>query len=40
VWYSAYPNLTVQRIDRHSTLREGLAKPPNGGALREWLRLW
>jgi hypothetical protein len=38
VWYSAYPDLTVQRIDSQSTLREGLATQPTGAALADWLR--
>jgi hypothetical protein len=38
VWYSAYPDLTVQQIDRQSTLREGLASKPNGDALNGWLK--
>lgn len=38
VWYSAYPELTVQRIDSQSTLREGLAEKPGMAALDEWLR--
>ncbi len=38
VWYSAYPHLTVQQIDAHSTLREGLASKPAGPALDAWLR--
>jgi hypothetical protein len=40
VWYSAYPDLTVQQIDSHSTLREGLASPPRDEALMDWLRRW
>ena len=38
VWYSAYPHVTVQQIDAHSTLREGLAAKPTGAALDAWLR--
>lgn len=38
VWYSAYPDLTVQQIDAHSTLREGLADRPRGAELDELLR--
>jgi hypothetical protein len=40
VWYSAYDDLTVQQIDSNSTLREGLAAPPRGAALGDWLRRW
>ena len=40
VWYAAYADLTVQQIDSHSVLREGLAKPPRGSALVAWLRRW
>jgi hypothetical protein len=41
VWYSAYPDLTVQQIDRNSRLRVGLASAPTRpAALIEWLRLW
>jgi hypothetical protein len=38
VWYSAYPDLTVQQIDRQSTFREGLADKPVGDALKRWLK--
>ena len=38
VWYSAYPDLTVQQIDRQSTFREGLASKPAGDALKRWLK--
>jgi hypothetical protein len=38
VWYSAYPDLTVQQVDRHSTFREGLAGQPSGEALTRWLK--
>jgi len=38
VWYSAYPGLTVQQIDRQSTFREGLASKPVGAALKTWLK--
>jgi hypothetical protein len=40
VRYTAYPDLTVQQIDRNSILREGLASPPQGKALTDWLRRW
>jgi hypothetical protein len=39
VWYTAYPQLTVQQIDRASDLRDGLAEPPQDDVnLAEWLR--
>jgi hypothetical protein len=40
VWYAAYPGLTVQRVDTHSALREGLASGVPEGARREWLGRW
>jgi hypothetical protein len=41
VWYSAYPNLSVQQIDGNSTLREGLVeRPEDGDALEAWTRGW
>lgn len=40
VWYSAYPKLTVRQIDSHSTIREGLARRPEGDVLPGWLRHW
>ena len=40
VRYTAYPDLTVQQIDSHSILREGLACRPQGKALTDWLRRW
>jgi hypothetical protein len=40
VWYSAYADLTVQQIDSHSLIREGLASVPRGAALAGWLRRW
>ena len=38
VWYSAYRNLTVPRIDINSTIRDGLATPPQGTAVGDWLQ--
>lgn len=38
VWYSAYPNLSVQQIDSNSVVRNGLATPPRGDDLTTWLR--
>jgi len=37
VWYSAYPNLTVQQIDANTLLRDGLATRPRGDDLAAWL---
>ena len=38
VWYSAYPDLTVQQIDKNSTIREQLFAPLDETAERAWLR--
>ncbi len=38
VWYSAYPDLTVQQIDRNSTIAEGVLQDLDPGAERAWLR--
>ncbi len=38
VGYSAYPMLTVPAIENNSAIRDGLAKPPAGGALSAWLQ--
>ena len=38
VWYSAYRDLTVPRIDLNSTIRDGLATPPPDAALGDWLQ--
>jgi hypothetical protein len=40
VWYSAYPALTVQRIDTNTQLRDGLRIPPVGPAVETWIRQW
>lgn len=37
VWYSAYPDLTVQQIDRNSTIAEGLFAEQTPDAERAWL---
>ena len=38
VWYKAYPGLTARDLSRHSEIRAGLEKRPNGAlALRNWL---
>jgi hypothetical protein len=39
VWYSAYPNYTVNQIDRHARIAEGLRSPtlsPQKAAL--WIK--
>jgi hypothetical protein len=38
VWYSAYPDLTVQQIDKNSALRERLFAPLDADAERAWVR--
>jgi hypothetical protein len=38
IWYSAYPNLSVQNINDNTKLREGLSSAPEGEALDVWLR--
>lgn len=38
VWYSAYPDLSVQNVNDNTRLRAGLAREPRGKALEEWLR--
>lgn len=38
VWYSAYPTLTVQQIDRNSAIREGLFAPLTPAEEAAWLR--
>jgi hypothetical protein len=38
VWYSAYPDLTVQQIDRNSSIAEGLFADQTPDAERAWLR--
>lgn len=40
VWYSAYPSLTVQRIDTNTQLRDGLRIPPAGAAVETWIHQW
>jgi hypothetical protein len=40
VWYSAYPDLTVQDIDKHSAVREELVATLEDEATRKWLRLF
>ena len=41
VWYSAYPDLSVQQIDANTALREGLARRPmTDAALERWARGW
>ncbi|MDQ3652161.1 MAG: hypothetical protein M3458_18200 [Acidobacteriota bacterium] len=38
VWYSAYPDLTVQNIDHNSAIREDLFTQLDETAMRTWLR--
>jgi len=38
VWYSAYRDITVPRVDMNSTIRDGLATPPDGPAIGDWLQ--
>lgn len=38
VWYSAYPDLTVQNIDNNSAIREDLFRTLDETAVRSWLR--
>ncbi|HEX8249556.1 MAG TPA: hypothetical protein VF599_15370 [Pyrinomonadaceae bacterium] len=40
VWYSAYPDLTVQNIDKDSAIREDLFTTPDDNAAKNWLRLF
>lgn len=38
VWYSAYDDLTVQQIDKHSAIRADLFTPLDDEATKAWLR--
>ena len=38
VWYSAYPDFTVQNIDNNSAIREDLFNSLDEAALKNWLR--
>jgi hypothetical protein len=38
VWYSAYRDITVPRADLNSAIRDGLAAPPQGTAIGDWLQ--
>ncbi len=39
IWYSAYPDLSVQNVNDNTTLRKGLAhRPALGAAYEAWLR--
>ncbi len=40
VWYSAYPDLTVEQIDRNSTIAEGLFADQAADVDHAWLRLF
>jgi hypothetical protein len=37
VWYSAYPDLSIQNIQTNATIREGLFVPMDEAAERAWL---
>lgn len=39
VWYSAYPNTSVQNVLANASLREGLSKNLTDQELRAWLRM-
>lgn len=38
VWYSAYPDLTVQNIDNNSAIREDLYTALDGDGIKKWLQ--
>ena len=38
VWYSAYRNITVPRVDLNSAIRDGFATPPQDAAIGDWLQ--
>ena len=38
VWYSAYPDLSIQNIDTNAAIREGLFVPMDDAATRAWLK--
>ncbi len=38
VWYSAYPDLSVQNIQTNAAIREGLIGPMNDRQARAWLK--
>ncbi|MCE6989810.1 hypothetical protein [Dyadobacter sp. CY323] len=40
VWYSTYPDLTVQNIDKDSMIRENLFKALDDSEIQEWLKLF
>ena len=37
VWYSAYPDLSVQNIQTNAAIREGLFAPMDAAAEQAWL---
>ncbi len=38
LWYSAYPTITVPRIESNSAIRDGLATPPHGDGVDAWIQ--
>ena len=38
VWFSAYPDLSIQNIETNATIREGLFGPMDDDATRAWLK--
>jgi hypothetical protein len=40
VWYSAYPELTVQSVDHDSLIREDLFKPMDDNSVKNYLQLF
>ncbi|GAC1527448.1 MAG: hypothetical protein NVS2B8_13850 [Vulcanimicrobiaceae bacterium] len=38
VWYSAYRDLSVPRINANSAIRDGIARPPVGAGIDAWLK--
>ncbi|RTL43663.1 MAG: hypothetical protein EKK48_07915 [Candidatus Melainabacteria bacterium] len=38
VWYSAYPRLSVQNIDRNTEIAQGFAECPAGKELKNWFQ--
>ena len=40
VWYSAYRDLTVQNIDKDSSIRENIFSPLSDTETKEWLKLF
>ena len=40
VWYSAYPDLSIQNINANAAIREGLFKPMDAAGEQAWLELF